>query len=206
MSSSFQHDITLLFQDLLSPPSSSLSPHTPALLSYHITSQPLTPASSLSVLSSLFHYLTISPSLWSKLLLSNSAPGGFESAQTIYHAILHGVDSRIDAITHIHGVGYFGKRQLGAFLEGLYSGIWREEVVGGEVPVLVTSAVLKALQARRARRAQEKEGMDVGKAWCIGRAEKEVMKAWERCLTRTSLLSAMRSGWGEDSADLFVGC
>ena len=84
-------DVSVLLQDLLSPPSTPLASTTPALIAYHLSTIALTTP---TLLSTLLRYLSVSPSLWrgqaSLTHAGDWAALNWPRAQEVYEAVRNG--------------------------------------------------------------------------------------------------------------------
>lgn len=177
-------DVTLLFQDLLSPSTTLLASTTPALITYHLSTLPLT-SSSTQLVTPLLRYLVTSPALWRGQAQQQSSasasqiwePLNWSRGKEVYDAIRNGILYRVGEISKELGTGWRARRRLATFLDYFYAGL-EDEGTGGihpTVQMLVKSAVLKGLQLVKLR----KDKLYVGGTAHLGKAEAEVLKAWE---------------------------
>ncbi|KAI5476400.1 peroxisomal membrane protein [Pseudohyphozyma bogoriensis] len=163
-------DLTFLLQDLLSPAGTQLPASTPTLITYHLSSCPL------PVLPQLVHYLAISPSLW-----SNNSTLDFSLARDMFSSTRDGVLHRANSITTaLDSHGWRARRQYAQFIDAYFKAV---ELSGtrADVRLVMASAALAALQVIKAG----KEKLFVGGSALMGRAEKEVLLAWEDWLEST---------------------
>lgn len=181
-------DPTLLLQDLLSPPSSSHNhEQTLQLITYHLSTLPLT-SPHLDLISLISRYSLTSPSLWTSVHTSTATRKGqleWDSAFAIYKAFSQATLLRLDSISRENGTGYRARRSVARYIQAVSAGMWAdsvrrkgEERWGTVDPVnrlMVTSAVLGGLQEWK--RMQQK--LWVGGRGMMDRAELEVGKAWQ---------------------------
>lgn len=190
-------DASILLQDLLSPASTKLPSTTPALITYHLS---LLPSNS-PLLPSLLHYILVSPSLWrGQSTPSSSTPRwsalNFERGKDVFEAVRNGVFYRAGEVSKSVGDGWRGRRALGGFLDVLLAGMEGAEESHPAIKLLLNSAILAGLQAVKNR----KDKLYVGGSGLLGKAEGEVIKAWEGLLGTEEEVGVgewMGSGRGE---------
>lgn len=175
-------DASVLIQDLLSPASTALPSTTPALISYHLSTIPLEPANSASLISSILSYLTASPALWRGQANRHSPTSpwqevDFDRAREVYNALVQGFLYRAGELTRDLGTGWRARRRFAAYLELYLAGV-NAEPEGSchpTVRVLTASAALQALQTIKLK----KDKLYVGGSSLMGRSEDMVVVAWE---------------------------
>lgn len=168
-------DVSVLLQDLLSPPSTPLASTTPALIAYHLSTIALTTP---TLLSTLLRYLSVSPSLWrgqaSLTHAGDWAALNWPRAQEVYEAVRNGVLYRAGEITKELGTGWRARRRYAAFVHAYFEGVNAEEECHPTIRLLLANAALAGLQIIKAR----KDKLYVGGSGLMGRAEKEVLHTW----------------------------
>lgn len=168
-------DITLLFQDLLSPPGTLLESTTPALITYYISTSP--PA----LITALITYVATSPSLWNGQAQYDQARWeglNWARSKEVYDAVKNGILYRVGEIIKEVGTGWRARRHLSTFLEAFYEGLdspTTTRTIHPTIKLLITSAGLKGLQLIKLR----KDKLFVGGTTHLGRAEQEVLIAWK---------------------------
>lgn len=177
-------DVTVLIQDLLSPSSVALPSTTPQLISYHLSTTSLDEPTSIQIVTSLVSYIITSPALWrgqaNKSSLQWSRAIDFERARQVYTALLQGCLYRAGEITRQHGTGWSARRKFATFLDAYCAGFTPTSELPANschptIRVLAASAALQAMQAIKMR----KDKLYVGGSSLMGRAEEEVIAAWQ---------------------------
>ena len=168
-------DASILIQDLLSPRTTQLDSTTPALIAYHLSTLPLSPATTLTTL---VQCLATSPSLWrGQATYSNGnnwEPLNFLRAREVYEALRNGVLYRAGEITREIGTGWRARRKFSQFLDAYCAGI-DSSIIHPQVRLILAGAALGGLQLVKQRR----DKLYVGGSALLGRAEKEALAAWE---------------------------
>lgn len=167
-------DVTLLFQDLLSPATTLLESTTPALITYHLSTLPAT--SSTQLVTSLVRYVATSPALWrgQAQYAEGWHPLNWTRGREVYDAVKNGLLYRVGELSTEVGTGWRARRRLSQYLDSLYAGL-ALEYLHPTIRLLLVSAVLKGLQLVKLR----KDKLYVGGTAHLGRAETQSLLAWE---------------------------
>ncbi|KDE07512.1 hypothetical protein MVLG_02186 [Microbotryum lychnidis-dioicae p1A1 Lamole] len=190
-------DVSLLIQDLLSPPWTVLSSSTPQLITLHLSTLSLLDPATSALIPTLISCIASSPSLWRGQATASSSASSWATWRTlnwtraneVYTSLVQCCLYRASEIAKEHGTGWKARRTYAQFVELYLQGIRDDQVgelaqdksttrtmrVHPVVRLLITSALLAALQSIK----QRQDKLYVGGSALMGRAHDQVLAAWD---------------------------